>query len=100
MPACQAGDRGFESRRFRHRYHILSSQGPNGPTLQAVGPFLFQRNPSPPPRWAIPGERRIVEHLNVVQAQVAERKRLQTESVAELERLSRAVLARAFRGEL
>jgi hypothetical protein len=49
---------------------------------------------------AIPGERRIVEHLDGVQAQVAERKRLQAESAAELEQLSGAVLARAFRGEL
>jgi hypothetical protein len=35
-----------------------------------------------------------------VQAQVAELKRLQAESAAELERLSKAVPARAFRGEL
>jgi len=49
---------------------------------------------------AIPGERRIVEYLDGVQAQVAELKHLQVESAAELERLSGAVLARAFRGEL
>jgi hypothetical protein len=35
-----------------------------------------------------------------VQAQVAELKRLQAASAAELERLEGAVLARAFRGEL
>jgi hypothetical protein len=35
-----------------------------------------------------------------VQTQVAELKRLQAESAAELERLSGAMLARAFRGEL
>jgi len=49
---------------------------------------------------AIPGERRIVEYLDGLQAQVAELKHLQTESAAELERLSEAVLARAFRGDL
>ena len=42
----------------------------------------------------------IVEYLDGVQAQVAELKRLQAESAAELERLGWAVLARAFRGEL
>ena len=46
------------------------------------------------------GQRRIVEYLDGVQAQVSELKRLQAESAAELERLSGAVLARAFRGEL
>jgi type I restriction enzyme S subunit len=45
-------------------------------------------------------QRRIVEHLEAVQAQVAELKHLQTESAAELERLEQAILARAFRGEL
>jgi len=35
-----------------------------------------------------------------MQAKVTELKRLQTESVAELERLEQAILARAFRGEL
>jgi type I restriction enzyme S subunit len=44
-------------------------------------------------------QHRIVEYLDGVQAQVAELKRLQAESAAELERLSGAVLARAFRGE-
>jgi type I restriction enzyme S subunit len=52
----------------------------------------------------IPGtpaeQHRIVEYLDGLQAQVAELKHLQMESVAELERLSGAVLARAFRGEL
>jgi type I restriction enzyme S subunit len=43
---------------------------------------------------------RIVKYLDGVQAQVTELKRLQTESAAELKRLSGAVLARAFRGEL
>ncbi|TEU16125.1 MAG: hypothetical protein E3J21_11545 [Anaerolineales bacterium] len=42
----------------------------------------------------------IVEYLDGVQAQVAELKRLQAGAAAELERLSGAVLARAFRGEL
>jgi hypothetical protein len=45
-------------------------------------------------------QHRIIEYLDGVQAQVAELKHLQAESVAELERLSGAVLARAFRGEL
>jgi len=45
-------------------------------------------------------QRRIVEYLDSVQVQVAELKRLQAESAVELERLSGAVLARAFRGEL
>jgi len=45
-------------------------------------------------------QRRIVEYLDAVQAQVAELKRLQAESAVELERLSGAILARAFRGEL
>jgi len=52
----------------------------------------------------IPGtpaeQHHIVEYLNGVQAQVVELKRLQAESAVELERLSGAVLARAFRGEL
>ena len=38
--------------------------------------------------------------LDCVQAQVTELKRLQATSAAELERLSEAVLARAFKGEL
>jgi type I restriction enzyme S subunit len=45
-------------------------------------------------------QRRIVEYLDDVQAQVAELKQLQAGSAAELERLSGAVLARAFQGEL
>jgi len=49
---------------------------------------------------SLPEQRHIVEYLNGVQAQVVELKRLQAESAVELERLSGAVLARAFRGEL
>ena len=49
---------------------------------------------------AADAQRRIVEYLDGVQAQVAELKRLQAESAAELERLGQAILARAFRGEL
>jgi len=45
-------------------------------------------------------QRRIVEYLDGVQAQVAELKQLQAGSAAELERLEQAILARAFRGEL
>jgi type I restriction enzyme S subunit len=45
-------------------------------------------------------QRRIVGYLDGVQAQITELKRLQAASAAELERLSGAVLARAFRGEL
>jgi hypothetical protein len=45
-------------------------------------------------------QRRIVEYLDGVQAQVAELKRLQAESAAELERLSGAVLKHAFEGQL
>jgi type I restriction enzyme S subunit len=43
---------------------------------------------------------RIVDHLDRVQTQVVELERLQAASLAELERLTGAVLARAFRGEL
>jgi type I restriction enzyme S subunit len=59
-------------------------------TLEAV------EIPIPP----APEQRRIVDYLDGVQAQVAELKRLQAASAAELERLGGAVLARAFRGEL
>ena len=52
--------------------------------------------PTPP----LPEQRRIVEYLDGVQAQVDELRRLQTASAAELERLKGAVLARAFKGEL
>ena len=52
------------------------------------------------PAAPLPKQRRIVEYLDSVQAQVVELKRLQTESAAELERLSGAIPARAFRGEL
>jgi hypothetical protein len=45
-------------------------------------------------------QHRIIEYLDGVQAQVVELKRLQVESAVELERLSEAVLARAFRGEI
>jgi type I restriction enzyme S subunit len=45
-------------------------------------------------------QRHIVEYLDSVQVQVAELKRLQAESAAELERLEQSILARAFRGEL
>lgn len=45
-------------------------------------------------------QHRIVDHLDGVQAQVAELRRLQAASAIELERLSGAVLAQAFRGEL
>jgi type I restriction enzyme S subunit len=52
----------------------------------------------------IPGtpaeQHRIVEYLDGLQAQVAELKQLQAGSAVELEWLSGAVLARAFRGEL
>jgi len=59
--------------------------------------FLEQHSIPVPP---LSEQRRIVEYLDDVQAHVTELKRFQTESVAELERLSGAVLARAFRGEL
>jgi type I restriction enzyme S subunit len=49
---------------------------------------------------SIPEQRRIVDYLDGVQAQVAELRRLQAASAAELERLEGAVLARAFKGEL
>ena len=52
------------------------------------------------PLLPLPEQHRIVEYLDGVQTQVAELKRLQAESAAELERLGGAVLARAFRGEL
>ena len=45
-------------------------------------------------------QRRIVEYLDGVQAQLDELRRLQAASAAELERLEGAVLARALRGEL
>jgi type I restriction enzyme S subunit len=45
-------------------------------------------------------QRRIIEYLDGVQAQVAELKRVQAESAGELERLEGAILARAFRAEL
>jgi type I restriction enzyme S subunit len=54
--------------------------------------------PIPIPR--LPEQHRIVEYLDGVQAQVADLKRLQATSAAELERLSGAVLAQAFRGEV
>jgi len=54
----------------------------------------------PFPLPSLDEQRRIIEHLDSVQAQVVELKRLQAESAAELERLRGAVLARAFRGEL
>jgi type I restriction enzyme S subunit len=57
----------------------------------------LQAMPIPVP--PLPEQRRIVEYLDAVQAQVAELKRVQAESAAELERLEGAILARAFRGE-
>jgi type I restriction enzyme S subunit len=54
----------------------------------------------PFPEVPLSEQRHIVDYLNGVQAQVAELKRLQSASAAELERLSGAVLARAFRGGL
>jgi type I restriction enzyme S subunit len=53
----------------------------------------------PVPLPPLPEQRRIVEYLDGVQVQVAELKRLQAASAAELERLEGAVLARAFKGE-
>jgi type I restriction enzyme S subunit len=52
------------------------------------------------PLVPLPHQRRIVDYLDGIQAQVAELKRLQASSAAELARLEGAVLARAFRGEL
>jgi type I restriction enzyme S subunit len=49
---------------------------------------------------SLPEQHSIVEYLDGVQAQVAELKRVQAESAAELERLEGAILARAFRGDL
>ena len=54
----------------------------------------------PFPQVPLSEQRRIVDYLDGVQAQVAELQRLQAASAIELERLSGAVLARAFRGEL
>jgi type I restriction enzyme S subunit len=54
----------------------------------------------PFPLPSLDEQRRIVEYLDDVQAQVVELKCLQADSAAELERLRGAVLARAFRGEL
>ena len=52
------------------------------------------------PLVPLPEQHRIVAYLDGVQARVTELKRLQAQSVAELERLEGAILARAFRGEL
>jgi type I restriction enzyme S subunit len=52
------------------------------------------------PLLTLEEQRHIIEYLDGVQTQVMELKRLQAESAAELERLSGAVLARAFRREL
>lgn len=52
--------------------------------------------PVPP----LPEQRRIVEYLDGVQSQLADVKRLQSHSAAELERLGAAMLVRAFRGEI
>jgi len=49
-------------------------------------------------RWA--EQRRIVAELDALQAQVDALKRLQTETVAELDALLPAILDRAFKGEL
>jgi type I restriction enzyme S subunit len=54
----------------------------------------------PLPMPPLSEQRRIVEYLDGMQAQVAELKRVQAESAAELERLEGAILARAFRGKL
>ena len=55
-------------------------------------PFVFQ--------IAAGTQHCIVEYLDGVQTQVAELKRLQVGSAAELERLSGAVLKQAFEGRL
>ena len=65
---------------------------------QRVPQEFLEQHPIPIP--PLSEQHRIVEYLDGVQAQVAELKRLQDESVAELDRLSGAVLARAFRGAL
>ena len=44
-------------------------------------------------------QRRCAEKLDGMQAQVSELKRLQAQLAAELERLSGAVLAQAFKGD-
>lgn len=45
-------------------------------------------------------QERIIVYMDEVQAQVATLRRAQEAAAAELERLERAILARAFRGEL
>ena len=54
----------------------------------------------PIPLPTIPEQHRIVAHLNDVQTQVAALRRTQEVTASELERLERAILMQAFRGEL
>jgi type I restriction enzyme S subunit len=52
------------------------------------------------PLPSLPGQRRIVDYLNSLQAKVDALKRLQAETATELDALLPSILDRAFRAEL
>ncbi|MBN1815671.1 MAG: restriction endonuclease subunit S [Anaerolineae bacterium] len=86
-------------------WFVLSPVGGNQTDSAAYGQTkpglnLTQLRELKLPLPSLSEQRRIVAYLDGVQAEVAELKRLQAASAADLERLEGAVLARAFGGEL
>jgi type I restriction enzyme S subunit len=73
-----------------HRTRAIGQANVNATKLKAMS------IPVPP----LSQQRRIVEYLGSVQAQVTALKRAQEFTAAELDRLEQSILARAFRGEL
>ena len=69
------------------------------PTMKKISQATVMKIPFPT-RLSQPEQRRIVAHLDSLQAKVDALKRLQAQTATELDALLPSILDKAFRGEL
>ncbi len=81
------------------REHVQKHAKGTSPTMKKISQGIVQSIPFPC-GLALPEQRRIVAHLDALQAKVDALRALQSESSAELDALLPSVLAKAFAGEL
>ena len=87
---------------IKYLFYVLKQSGLTALAKQGAQPSISQEQvyqlliPLPP----LPEQQRIVAHLEAVQERVRTLREAQAQMEAELRQLERAILERAFRGEL